>query len=60
MRHIARFAFTLAWALPAWGQEFPPALVVAGRPLVLNEVGARLYSPLAVTVYRAALYLERR
>jgi hypothetical protein len=60
MRHIARFAFALTWALPAWGQEFPPALVVAGRPLVLNEVGARLYSPLAVTVYRAALYLERR
>lgn len=60
MRYAALFALTLAWTIPAGGQEFPSTLVVAGRPLLLNGVGARLYSPLGVTVYHAALYLERR
>lgn len=56
----ALFTLALAWAMPASAQEFPPSLIVAGRPLQLNGVGARIYSPLGVTVYRAALYLEQR
>jgi hypothetical protein len=40
--------------------EFPAALEPgAGMPrLVLNGTGARLWSPLRIEVYRAALYLE--
>lgn len=45
-------------AAPAAAQDFPAALDVQGRRLVLNGTGARLWSPLGIEVYRAALYLE--
>jgi hypothetical protein len=49
----------LILASPAAAQgEFPARIEVAGRPLVLNGTGSRLYSVFAVEVYRAALYLE--
>lgn len=38
--------------------DFPAAVEVAGRRLVLNGTGSRLYSVLRIEVYRAALYLE--
>lgn len=46
-------------AAPAAAQgEFPARMEAAGRGLVLNGTGSRLYSVFAVEVYRAALYLE--
>ena len=49
----------LGLATPAAAQgEFAPQVDTAGRRLVLNGVGSRLYSVFAVEVYRAALYLE--
>lgn len=37
---------------------FPPTVEAAGRSLVRNGTGTRLY--LGIEIYRAALYLERR
>lgn len=54
-----RGLLALAIATPAAAQgEFPPRIIAAGRPLVLNGTGSRLYSVFAIEVYRAALYLE--
>jgi hypothetical protein len=50
---------TALGAAPAAAQDgFPAAVEVAGRRLVLNGIGSRLYSVLRIEVYRAALYLE--
>lgn len=49
----------LALVTPAAAQsEFPARIEAAGRGLVLNGTGSRLYSIFAIEVYRAALYLE--
>lgn len=54
-----RGLLSLLAATPAAAQgEFPPRMEAAGRGLVLNGTGSRLYSVFAVEVYRAALYLE--
>lgn len=43
---------------PARAQDgFAAVVELDGTPLRLNGVGARLYSPLRIEVYRAALYL---
>ncbi len=53
-----RAALATLLATPARAEaEFPAALEVAGVRLVLNGTGRRLYSPLRIEVYRAALYL---
>ena len=59
-RGVRRRALLLAAlaTAPARAQDgFPAAVEVAGRRLVLNGTGARLFSVLRIEVYRAALYL---
>ena len=49
--------FTPLLVLAAAAPEFPASVEMAGRTLVLNGTGTRVYSPLGIGIYRAALYL---
>jgi len=56
---LRRTLLAIPLATPAAAQsEFPAQIELAGRRLLLNGTGARLYSVFAIEVYRAALYLE--
>jgi hypothetical protein len=56
---LRRTLLALSLTTPAAAQsEFPAQIELAGRRLLLNGTGARLYSVFAIEVYRAALYLE--
>jgi len=55
---MRRRALLAAGAMPG-AADFPPVIELGGRRLVLNGTGVRSWSPLRITVYHAALYLER-
>lgn len=64
-RAVLALAVLLAGAAPAAAAELngvslPDGVTAAGRRLVLNGIGLRTYSILAVRIYVAGLYLEQR
>ena len=48
--------FTPLLSLPAAAPEFPASVEMAGRTLVLNGSGIRIYRLLGIGIYRTALY----